>query len=426
MWDSVHSSYREQHSRNGGRTASRVESEVPRMRTGGLRFPTWGRVARAMRCCREDDAVVDWAHAVARTSPISDGDHPATPGFSDDSCDVRWGFTSDWEDAVGHEEGRGRQRSCSFYEDDDEVARAMEPAQWPEAEDTAEALASTCTKRQPWLKPRELRALNQGLLDASHCRGRIQSSDSEFSDDLRDRSRSPSPMPAPPERQVRVVRGKTDSVPSGARKVKILMLGDSGVGKSSLTLRFTEDLFNANTVGTVGVDYKACEVRYGRGRVVVQVWDTAGQERFHRITRAYYRGCHGIILVYDKTAPQTLENTAYWMKNIMENAVDGVHTCLLGNKADLVVEGEGSVLQGEGRAVADKYGVSHFETSAKTGVNVEAAYVHLVGKILSDPRWSHGPRRAAGGGSGTQTRGPVVIAEPLKPPTKQISQCGVS
>ncbi|CAM9788324.1 unnamed protein product [Phaeothamnion confervicola] len=123
--------------------------------------------------------------------------------------------------------------------------------------------------------------------------------------------------------------------PSNARKIKILMLGDTGVGKSSLINRFTEDTFNPSLVGTVGVDFKMKPVQIDGEDVLLQVWDTAGQERFHKITRAYYRGSHGIVIVYDLSNPATLENIEYWMRNIQDNAGQTVKTCLVGNKMDL-------------------------------------------------------------------------------------------
>ncbi|CAM9398065.1 unnamed protein product, partial [Discosporangium mesarthrocarpum] len=148
--------------------------------------------------------------------------------------------------------------------------------------------------------------------------------------------------------------------------------------------RFTDDDFTLNTVSTVGVDFKWKLMTVNEEEVTVQVWDTAGQERFHKITKAYYRGSHGIVLVYDVTNPSSLENIDYWMKNIRDNSDPRVQTCLVGNKVDLREShglGRETVESQNGQQIANRHSSDFFECSAKTGVNVEDAFDSIVQKV---------------------------------------------
>lgn len=119
--------------------------------------------------------------------------------------------------------------------------------------------------------------------------------------------------------------------------VKLLLLGDSGVGKTSLLNRYAEDKFSPSLLSTAGVDYKTQLLEVGGQTVKCQIWDTAGQQRFHVITQAYYRGAHGIVLVYDASDPseESFHNVRYWMDNIAKHASGGVAKMLLGNKIDV-------------------------------------------------------------------------------------------
>ena len=118
--------------------------------------------------------------------------------------------------------------------------------------------------------------------------------------------------------------------------VKLLLLGDSGVGKTSLLTRYAEDRFSTSLLSTAGVDYKTQMLRVGSATVKCQIWDTAGQQRFHVITQAYYRGAGGIALVYDASDPseESFNNVRYWLANIAKHASAGVAIMLLGNKCD--------------------------------------------------------------------------------------------
>ncbi|XP_016140850.1 ras-related protein Rab-13-like isoform X2 [Sinocyclocheilus grahami] len=116
---------------------------------------------------------------------------------------------------------------------------------------------------------------------------------------------------------------------------KLLLIGDSGVGKTCLIIRFAEDNFNSTYISTIGIDFKVKTIEFEGKKVKLQVWDTAGQERFKTITTAYYRGAMGIILVYDITDEKSFENIQNWMKSIKENASVGVSRMLMGNKCDI-------------------------------------------------------------------------------------------
>lgn len=118
--------------------------------------------------------------------------------------------------------------------------------------------------------------------------------------------------------------------------VKLLLLGDTGVGKSSLMHRFSEGEFYSGLVGTAGVDYKMKNIELGGKSVKIQIWDTAGQERYRTLTKAYYRGAAGIILVFDVTDPISFENVTYWLNKIKKHGDENAEILLLGNKIDLI------------------------------------------------------------------------------------------
>ncbi|XP_053133502.1 ras-related protein Rab-13 isoform X1 [Hemicordylus capensis] len=161
---------------------------------------------------------------------------------------------------------------------------------------------------------------------------------------------------------------------------KLLLIGDSGVGKTCLIIRFAEDNFSGTYISTIGIDFKIRTVEIEGKRIKLQVWDTAGQERFKTITTAYYRGAMGIILVYDITDEKSFENIQNWMKSIKENASAGVERLLLGNKCDM--ESKRKVPRDRAEKLSKEYGIRFFETSAKSSVNVAEAFSTLARDIL--------------------------------------------
>ena len=149
--------------------------------------------------------------------------------------------------------------------------------------------------------------------------------------------------------------------------VKLLLLGDSGVGKTCLLTRFADKKYSPSLVTTAGIDFKVKYFEINGVKVKCQIWDTAGQERFHVITKAFYKGAHGIALVYDVTDRKTLDNIDYWLGNIADHAQDSVERVLIGNKVDL----PRAINTEEGESVASARNIKYLETSAKTGTNVQ-------------------------------------------------------
>ncbi|CAA0824804.1 Ras-related protein RABE1a [Striga hermonthica] len=162
--------------------------------------------------------------------------------------------------------------------------------------------------------------------------------------------------------------------------IKLLLIGDSGVGKSCLLLRFSDGSFTTSFITTIGIDFKIRTVELDGKRIKLQIWDTAGQERFRTITTAYYRGAMGILLVYDVTDESSFNNIRNWIRNIEQHASDNVNKILVGNKADMD-ESKRAVPTSKGQALADEYGIKFFETSAKTNLNVEEVFFSIARDI---------------------------------------------
>ncbi|KAA0197106.1 Rab protein 8 [Fasciolopsis buskii] len=156
---------------------------------------------------------------------------------------------------------------------------------------------------------------------------------------------------------------------------KLLLIGDSGVGKTCLLFRFSEDDFNSTFIATIGIDFKIRTIDIDGKKIKLQIWDTAGQERFRTITTAYYRGAMGIMLVYDVTNGKSFKNIHLWMRNIDQHANQDVEKMLLGNKCDATDLRQ--VTTEEGSQLASSFGIPFLETSAKSGANVDEAFKML-------------------------------------------------
>eukprot|EP00479_Gromia_sphaerica_P007717 TRINITY_DN2673_c0_g1_i1.p1 TRINITY_DN2673_c0_g1~~TRINITY_DN2673_c0_g1_i1.p1 ORF type:complete len:183 (-),score=38.53 TRINITY_DN2673_c0_g1_i1:300-848(-) len=159
------------------------------------------------------------------------------------------------------------------------------------------------------------------------------------------------------------------------------MIGDSGVGKSCLLLRFADDSFTTSFITTIGIDFRIKTVEIDGKRCKLQIWDTAGQERFRTITQAYYRGAMGILMVYDVTDEESFKNIRNWIQNIEAHASDNVEKVLVGNKCDM--DDKRAVSQGQGKELAEEYSIPFYETSAKSGEHVEEAFVGIARQIRS-------------------------------------------
>ncbi|KZT58469.1 rab-type small GTP-binding protein [Calocera cornea HHB12733] len=161
--------------------------------------------------------------------------------------------------------------------------------------------------------------------------------------------------------------------------IKLLLIGDSGVGKSCLLLRFCDDAWTPSFITTIGIDFKIRTIELDGKRIKLQIWDTAGQERFRTITVAYYRGAMGILLVYDVTDERSFNNIRTWYSNVEQHASEGVNKILIGNKCDWDDKRAVTVQQGE--ELANELGVRFLETSAKQNINVEEAFFSLARDI---------------------------------------------
>lgn len=168
---------------------------------------------------------------------------------------------------------------------------------------------------------------------------------------------------------------------------KVLLLGDAGVGKTSLMWRFSDDVFNHTYISTIGIDFKLRTIEVLGQKVRLQVWDTAGQERFHAISVSYYRTAAGIMLVYDITRRRSFENIAKWLRKIDEHAKEDVIKLLIGNKCDM--EHPRAVMREEGEKLADEYDMAFFETSAKENESIDEAFECIVEEIMKRfvPGW---------------------------------------
>jgi len=152
------------------------------------------------------------------------------------------------------------------------------------------------------------------------------------------------------------------------------------VGKTCVLFRFSDDAFNTTFISTIGIDFKIKTVELSGKKIKLQIWDTAGQERFHTITTSYYRGANGIMLVYDIANAKSFENISKWLRNIEEHASEDVEKMLLGNKCDM--DDKRVIPKERGEMIAREHGIKFYETSAKSNINIETAFLALATDIL--------------------------------------------
>ncbi|OAY65135.1 GTP-binding protein YPTM2 [Ananas comosus] len=177
---------------------------------------------------------------------------------------------------------------------------------------------------------------------------------------------------------------------------KLLLIGDSGVGKSCLLLRFADDSYLESYISTIGVDFKIRTVEQDGKTIKLQIWDTAGQERFRTITSSYYRGAHGIIIVYDVTDQESFNNVKQWLNEIDRYASENVNKLLVGNKCDLTAN---KVVSYEtAKAFADEIGIPFMETRW----------------LANRPQIVHGHRQCKSGDNLSIRKPPAVLLKSLK------------
>ena len=164
------------------------------------------------------------------------------------------------------------------------------------------------------------------------------------------------------------------------RNIKVLLLGDSGVGKTALMMRFTENKFSPSFVSTVGIDFKYAMMHVGEQKVRLEIWDTAGQERFKSIAMSYLRGAQGILIVYDITDRKTFAKVDAWLSDVQTYAELSVDLVLVGTKCDLAATR--AVLTEEGQALANAHNMPFFEVSAKEGLRVAEPFETVAKAVL--------------------------------------------
>jgi len=161
---------------------------------------------------------------------------------------------------------------------------------------------------------------------------------------------------------------------------KILTIGESGVGKTCILLRYTDNKFIKHHLTTIGIDYKTKDVNINGKSIKLKIWDTAGQERFRNITQQYYKGADGIVLVFDLTDRNSFEKIREWMKQIQSYTQrESIAIVLLGNKCDADNK---AVSAKEANDIATEYNMKFFETSAMNNINIEESFKQLSTEIM--------------------------------------------
>ena len=164
-------------------------------------------------------------------------------------------------------------------------------------------------------------------------------------------------------------------------RLKLLILGDSAVGKTSMLLKYTDNFFPESHLATIGIEFKTKEIKFNDYLVHLKIWDTAGQEKFRAITKSYFRGSNGVIFMYDITKKETFKNVKDWIKD-SENNNFGFEKILVGNKIDLEQIREVELKDVE--EWAGQKNINVLEISAKNGTNVEKCFNELIRLILEN------------------------------------------
>ena len=160
--------------------------------------------------------------------------------------------------------------------------------------------------------------------------------------------------------------------------IKLLTLGETEVGKTSIVLRYSDDKFHDNKIATIGIDFKIKIIKKGNERIKVSIYDTAGQERFKNIVKHYYKGANGVLLIYDITKRDTFEKLEFWLEDLKENSdnLNNLFIYLIGNKNDL--EERREVDFEEANKFAKEKNIPYIEVSAKTGNNIKKLFDDVI------------------------------------------------
>ena len=195
--------------------------------------------------------------------------------------------------------------------------------------------------------------------------------------------------------------------------IQLVLIGDSGVGKSCLLLRFADDNFTESYISTIGVDFRFRTIYVDNKTIKLQIWDTAGQERFRTITSAYYRGADGVILVYDVTNRESFEHVEDWLNEVNRYANESTCKLLVGNKCDNPIK---SVTKEMLDQISTKLNLPAIETSAKDSQNVDQAFLTIARELIKQRKAARERDVSIGG----PTANTIIN---VKAPKKEISCC---
>ena len=165
-------------------------------------------------------------------------------------------------------------------------------------------------------------------------------------------------------------------------KIKLMVIGETRVGKTALIKKYTKNVFGGAYLTTVGIDFQEKIINVEEKSVKLQIWDTAGQERFRNIAKSYFHTSDGFLLVYDISCKDSFEKLNFWYEQIKLNAPENTKCVVAGNKCDL--EEKRQVNKNEGENFAKTYNINFYETSAKDGINVDEVFQTLANEIMKD------------------------------------------
>ena len=164
-------------------------------------------------------------------------------------------------------------------------------------------------------------------------------------------------------------------------KLKIMVLGESMVGKTCLINRYTNDKFGGRYLCTVGIDFQKKKIEKNNKKILLQIWDTAGQERFRNVTKTYFHTSQGFVLAYDINNRESFEKVEYWIEEIKSKAGENIKCVLIGTKCDM---DKREVDEEEGIELGKKFGYKFLETSAKENINIDETFETLVSEIMTN------------------------------------------